>query len=125
MPKNRNRIKKTAERKQRKIEGKMGRVKARHLFTFEVRRWREGARISRKDVARVAGVEEFVLCYMEHNKVHLVRIGDVLSALNALRSISPIPKEKEDEIRGLLKAAVRNKLRRACHRPHSSMTKRR
>ncbi len=123
MSKSRNRLKKTVERMQRKIDGKMSRNNARSLFSFEFRSWREGARISRRDVAKVAEVDLFVLCYMEHRLVDEVRIEDVLSVLDALRRISPIPRQKEDEIRGLLKAAVRSKVRRTCYKPH--MAKRR
>ncbi len=125
MSKNRNAAKKTAARLERKIGGKMSRKKALHLFSFQFRRWREGIPICRSDLARIAEVDKFVLCYMEHEEVDQVRFQDVLRVLNALRTISSIPQSEEDQIRGLLKAATRPKSRRTCHRPHSGKTGRR
>lgn len=123
LSKNRNGGSKRVARQNRKIEGRLSRNKALHLFSFEMRRWR--GPISRRDLAEIAGVHKFVLCAIEHEEAHLVRIEDVLKVLDTIGNISPIPQDKENEIRSLLKLATRPKSRRTCHRQRFEMGKRR
>lgn len=93
-------------------------------FSRKVRSLR--GHFARRHVANVAGVQLFVVCVMEHGKVHEAKVVDVVKVINTLCTLRVVTRKRGEEIYKLFRVLVAYKNKKTqerycCHRRRHSV----